>query len=170
MTHPLVTQLRFARSELVRAFDGVTEEDAQRRILPMNCRSWMVRHLANQENFYWVLLAQDEHLAPSLNDLVGYGQPASTPSLEEMWEVWEQVTSMADKFLDTLTPDLMQTHLEWRGKPRFENIGTMLLRNIYHYWFHTGEAIALRQLLGHKDLPEFVGDMSKAIYSPEAGL
>jgi len=140
------------------------------RILPMNCLSWMVGHLANQENFYWVLLAQDEHLAPGLNDLVGYGQPASTPSLEEMWEVWEQVTSMADKFLDTLTPDLMQTHLEWRGKPRFENIGTMLLRNIYHYWFHTGEGIALRQLLGHQDLPEFVGDMSKAIYSPEAGL
>jgi hypothetical protein len=170
MTHPLVTQLRFARSELVRAFDGVTEEDAQRRILPMNCLSWMVGHLANQENFYWVLLAQDEHLAPGLNDLVGYGQPASTPSLEEMWEVWEQVTSMADKFLDTLTPDLMQTLLEWRGKPRFENIGTMLLRNIYHYWFHTGEAIALRQLLGHKELPEFVGDMSRAIYSPEAGI
>jgi hypothetical protein len=170
MTHPLVTQLRFARSELVRAFDGVTEEDAQRRILPMNCLSWMVGHLANQENFYWVLLAQDEHLAPGLNDLVGYGQPASTPSLEEMWEVWEQVTSMADKFLDTLTPDLMRTLLEWRGKPRFENIGTMLLRNIYHYWFHTGEAIALRQLLGHKELPEFVGDMSRAIYSPEAGI
>jgi hypothetical protein len=61
----------------------------------------------------------------------------------------------------------MHTHLEWRGKPRFENIGTMLLRNIYHYWFHTGEVVAIRQLLGHKDLPEFVGDMSKAIYNPD---
>ena len=80
MTHLLVTQLRFVRSELVRALDSVTEEEAQRRILPMNCLSWIVGHLANQENFYWVLLAQDERLAPGLNDLVGYGQPASTPS------------------------------------------------------------------------------------------
>ena len=167
MTHLLVTQLHLARNELVRALEGVTEGDAQRRILPMNCLSWFVGHLANQENFYWVLLAQGERLAPGLNELVGYGQPASTPSLEEMWEVWELITTSADKFLEKLTPELMQSHLEWRGKPRFENIGTMLLRNIYHYWFHIGEVIAIRQLLGHKDLPEFVGDMSKAIYNPE---
>ena len=167
MTYLLVTQLNFARNELVRALEGVTEGDAQRRILPMNCLSWFVGHLANQENFYWVLLAQGERLAPALNELVGYGQPASTPSLEEMWEVWELITTSADKFLEKLTPELMQSHLEWRGKPRFENIGTMLLRNIYHYWFHIGEIIAIRQLLGHKDLPEFVGDMSQAIYNPE---
>ena len=36
----------------------------------------------------------------------------------------------------------------------------MLLRNVYHYWFHTGEAHAVRQSLGHQGLPEFVGDMS----------
>ena len=33
----------------------------------------------------------------------------------------------------------------------------MLLRVTYHYWYHTGEAAAVRQLLGHVDLPEFVG-------------
>jgi hypothetical protein len=37
----------------------------------------------------------------------------------------------------------------------------------YHYWFHLGEAFAIRQLLGHRDLPEFVGDMSEAVYRPE---
>jgi hypothetical protein len=37
----------------------------------------------------------------------------------------------------------------------------------YHYWFHTGEAHAIRQLLGHPDLPQFVGDMSQAVYCPE---
>ena len=45
-----------------------------------------------------------------------------------------------------------------------EDIGTTLLRNIYHYWFHTGEAHAIRQQLGHRDLPEFVGDMSRVLY------
>lgn len=40
----------------------------------------------------------------------------------------------------------------------------MLLRTIYHYWFHTGEAAAVRQLLGHSSLPEFVGPMGAAKY------
>jgi hypothetical protein len=44
----------------------------------------------------------------------------------------------------------------------------MLMRTIYHYWFHTGEAAGVRQLLGHHDLPEFVGDMEAATYRPEA--
>lgn len=30
---------------------------------------------------------------------------------------------------------------------------------IYHYWFHTGEITAIRQILGHVDVPEFVGDI-----------
>ena len=38
----------------------------------------------------------------------------------------------------------------------------------YHYWFHTGEAHAIRQMLGHQDLPQFVGEMSSALYRPEA--
>jgi hypothetical protein len=46
----------------------------------------------------------------------------------------------ADCYLDTLTPELLQTHLQWQGKPRVESVGTMLLRNIYHYWMHLGEA------------------------------
>jgi hypothetical protein len=37
----------------------------------------------------------------------------------------------------------------------------------YHHWYHTGEAHAIRQLLGHPDLPQFVGDMSEALYRPE---
>jgi hypothetical protein len=43
----------------------------------------------------------------------------------------------------------------------------MLLRTTYHYWFHAGEVAAVRQLLGHGDLPEFVGDMTPATYRPE---
>jgi len=66
MTHLLVNQLRFARSEFSRALDGVSAEDAVRRIMPLNCISWMVGHLANQENRYWVSLGQSKILAPGL--------------------------------------------------------------------------------------------------------
>jgi hypothetical protein len=84
-----------------------------------------------------------------------------------MWDTWRTVTAAADVYLDTLTPELLPTHLQWEGKPVGESIGTMLCRNIYHYWFHTGEAHAVRQMLGHPDLPQFVGDMSNAVYRPE---
>lgn len=169
MTHPLVTQLRFARSEFVRGLDGVSAQDAVRRFEPMNCLGWIVGHLADQENRYWVLVAQGRSLAPGLTDLVGYGRPASTPPLDEMWAAWRAVTEAADGFLDTLTPQRLQGHFEWQGRTLRESIGTMLLRNLYHYWYHTGEAAAIRQMLGHADLPEFVGDMTAAAYRPEPG-
>jgi uncharacterized damage-inducible protein DinB len=166
-SHLLVNQLHFARREFVRCLEGVSEEDAIRRIMPMNCISWMVGHLANQEHRYWVILAQQKEVAPGLNELVGYGKPASTPSLKEMWVVWHRVTAEADKYLDILTPAIMQNFLLRDGKPVGESIGTLLMRNIYHYWYHTGEASAVRQMLGHAKVPEFVGDMSAAAYRPE---
>ena len=96
MTQPLVTQLRFARSEFIRCLDGVPEEDGVKRLLPMNCISWIVGHLANQENGYWVFMAQGKALAPELRKLVGFGQPASTPPLAGMWATWREVTATAD--------------------------------------------------------------------------
>ena len=80
--HPLVTQLHFARSEFARCLEGVSAADACRRLEPMNCISWIIGHLANQEHRYWVMAAQERDLAPGLNDLVGYGKPASTPPLD----------------------------------------------------------------------------------------
>src|SRR4030042_6429951 len=102
--HPLVTQLRFARSEFVRCLDGVPAEDAVRRIQPMNCISWIVGHLASQENRYWVLLAQGQTLFPDLRQLVGFGQPASTPPLDESRAPWRTITAAADRYLEPLTP------------------------------------------------------------------
>lgn len=167
MAHPLVVQLRFARSEFQRCLEGVSAEDAVKRLEPMNCISWIVGHLANQENGYWVYLAQGKALAPELRKLVGFGQPASTPPLATMWATWREITAAADVYLDTLSPDLLLTRFLWKGSPMDETVGTLLQRNLYHYWFHTGEAHAIRQLLGHTDLPQFVGEFGEAVYRPE---
>ncbi|MFL7839537.1 MAG: DinB family protein [Candidatus Promineifilaceae bacterium] len=164
MTHPLVVQLRFARSEFVRCLEGLSPEDAQVRLEPMNCISWMIGHLANQEHFYWCVMAQDKFIAPGLNDLVGTGKPATTPPLDEMWVVWKMVTETADPFLDSLQDNQLTEFLQFQGRTARESTGTMLLRNIYHYWFHTGEAHAVRQQLGHGELPQFVGSMAAAEY------
>jgi hypothetical protein len=164
LTQPIVAQLRFTRQELLRCLEGISPEDARRRIGTLNCVSWVVGHLASQENAYWVLIAQDRRLYPELHKLVGTGQPASTPPYIEMLAAWHEITAAADQYLDTLTTGKLQEYLQWRGEPRQENIGTMLLRNIYHYWYHIGEAAAIRQVLGHTNLPQFVGDMSAAAY------
>ena len=167
MPHPLVVQLRFARSEFQRALDGVTPEEATRRFEPMNCISWIVGHLASQENAYWVRFGQDKSLYPELRDIVGFGSPASSPPLHEMWQAWHDITAAADDYLDTLTDDILLTHIEFRGKPLPESVGTLLQRNLYHYWYHLGESQAIRQLLGHTELPQFVGDMTEAVFRVE---
>lgn len=169
MSHLLVMQLRFARSEFKRALEGVNEEDAVKQLGPMNCISWIVGHLANQEQRYWLARPQNKLLYPDLNALVGYGSPASTPSLVEMWAVWADITHTADAYLDTLTPENMLTFFaNNKGGKRNESVGTLLMRNLYHYWYHMGEALAIRQMLGHTSLPEFIGDMSSVSYFPES--
>jgi len=167
MEHPLFTQLKFTRSEFMRCIDGVNDAEALVRNGQMNCISWMIGHLANQEQAYWLLLGQDKLLHPNLNGLVGSGKPASTPPLAEMLDVWYSITTEADLYLQALTSEVLQTHFVYKGQSRPESIGTMLYRNIYHYWFHTGEVHAVRQMLGHSDLPQFVGNMQVAVYQPE---
>ncbi|HEV2236533.1 MAG TPA: DinB family protein [Ktedonobacterales bacterium] len=169
MPHPLVLQLRFTRSEFQRGLAGLGEADAARRLPPMNCISWNVGHLAWQEQRYWFFRLRGLDVpAPRLNELVAYGQPATTPALAEMQDAWQMVTRLADPFLDSLaTADLRVTHVLRDQQIEF-TAGNLLQRVIYHYWYHTGENLAIRQMLGHTDLPEFVGNIDdEAPYQPD---
>jgi hypothetical protein len=165
MPHPLVNQLRFARSEFVRGLDGIGNDDAVKRLLPMNSISWMIGHLAWQEQTYWLRVAQQTILYPKINTQLANGAPPCTPSLDEVWPAWRAITAAADPWLDTLTNESIDLPL----LPGRGSVGTYLLRNIYHYWYHLGEAMAVRQMLGHSNLPQFVGDIDTlAPYQPEA--
>ena len=110
MTHPLVAQLRFTRSEFKRGLIGLTEEEARRRFLPMNCISWNVGHLAWQEQRYFLFFAQGKMPLPAIDELFAYGAPASTPPLHEMWTAWDTITRAADPWLDALTVEKLQEH------------------------------------------------------------
>ena len=68
MPHPLVLQLRFARSEFKRALVGLTDEEARRRFLPMNCIAWNIGHLAWQEQRYWLYRGQGFLLLPHIQE------------------------------------------------------------------------------------------------------
>lgn len=169
MTHPLVIQLRFTRSEFMRAVKGVNDEDARKRLLPMNCISWNIGHLAWQEQRYFLGFVQGKILFPEIERDFAYGAPASIPPLKEVLSAWKAITAAADPWLDTLTPAKLQKHPIVNDKPIARINGNLLQRVIYHYWYHIGENLAIRQQLGHKRLPQFVGAIdSEAPYRPES--
>jgi len=167
--HPLVAQLRFTRAEFLRGVKNVSDEDASRRLLPMNCISWNVGHLAWQEQRYFLYYAQNTLPFPDIQKSFAYGAPGSTPPLKEMLAVWKQITQMADLWLDNLnTTGLLATVVKG-DRPTNITFGNLLQRTIYHYWYHNGENQAIRQQLGHGKLPVFVGNIdSAAPYRPES--
>ena len=168
--HPLVLQIRFTRSEFMRSIKGVDEADAQRRLDPMNCISWNVGHLAWQEQRYFLTMGQGRTPYPDIAERFESGGPASTPSMAEVLHAWGAITNAADPWLDTLTTAMLQEHPIRQGKPSARIYGNLLQRTIYHYWYHTGENMAIRQQLGHRRLPQFVGDIDdEAPYRPERG-
>jgi len=102
MPHPLITQLHFSRSEFKRALEGLSDDDARKRIGVMNCISWNIGHLAAQEQRYWLTCMQGETFIPELENKYGYGSPASTPMLDEVWSVWKEITQACDNYLNSL--------------------------------------------------------------------
>jgi uncharacterized damage-inducible protein DinB len=167
MHHPLVRQLHFTRSEFIRAINGVTDLEAQKRFLPMNSIGWNVGHLAWQEQRYFVTFAQDQVLLPELNEQFAYGAPASMPSLAAMLTAWQTATDAADGWLDRVTTEGLLATYTNPADGWTTSFGNLLQRVIYHYWYHTGENLAIRQMLGHSNLPEFVGNIDdEAPYQP----
>jgi len=168
MPHPLVDQFRFARNEWLRGLEGLSEEDGGCHFGPMNCISWTVGHLAWHEQRTFLQRPQNKILFPKLNELFAYGAPLNSPSLQEMLDIWRVVTEAADPYLDTLTTESLLTDLLLNGEPVGQSRGSALRRITYHYWYHIGEIQAIRQMLGHANLPEYVGDIeTEAPYRPE---
>jgi hypothetical protein len=168
MSHPLVDQLRFTRSEWLRGLANISDEDGIRHFGPMNCISWNVGHLAWHEQRSWLQFAQGQLLFPELNEVFAYGAPMSSPVLSEMLSIWQQVTQAADPFLNTLTTETLQSDLLRNGKSVGQSLGSAIRRITYHYWYHIGEIQAIRQMLGHPNLPDYVGEIEKqAPYRPE---
>ncbi|MRR32724.1 DinB family protein, partial [bacterium] len=169
--HPLITQLKFTRSEFLTGIKNVSDEDGSKRLLPMNCISWNVGHLAWQEQRYFLHFGQGLMPFPDVQKMFAYGAPASTPPLSEMLAIWRKITKMADPWLENLNSARLMETVKSNGKPIDRTIGNLLQRTIYHYWYHNGENQAIRQQLGHKKLPVFVGNIDdKAPYHPESPI
>jgi hypothetical protein len=151
--HTLVDMLDIARKEFSRNLKGLTDEDARKRIEPMNCISWIIAHVANQHYGIYVAWAQgkerDERYLP-----YGFGRPASQPPLEEAMTLWNDACQGADVWLKKATEEDMKA-LPVTASPESENMGALTVRCIFHTWCHLGEISSIRQILGHKP-PQFV--------------
>jgi hypothetical protein len=166
--HPLVDQLRFTRSEWLRALKGVSDEDGARHFGQMNSIGWIVGHLAWQEQRYLLYRPQEIMLREDIQKDFTTGGPMSTPSLAETLAAWRQITKATDPFLDQLTTKKLLVDLPLNGKRSGQSQGSAIRRMTYHYWFHIGEILAIRQQVGGKGLPEYVGSIeARAPYRPE---
>jgi len=169
MAHPVVEQLRFTRSEWRRGLTGLTEREGSRHFGQMNSIGWIVGHLAWQEQRYLLFRNQGILLTPELNTEFAFGAPMSTPSLARMLKVWRKITKASEPFLETLTTKGLQKDLPLNGKSVGQSQGSAILRITHHYWFHIGDILVIRQMLGHMKLPIYVGNQErKAPYTPEA--
>ena len=151
--HTLVQMYNMTRKEFERNLNGLTDEDARKHIEPMNCISWIIGHVANQQHTFFVDWPEGKESDPRYRPY-GYGSPASQPPLEEVLALWRDACNKADVWLQAATGDSLQV----RGQPTSpegENGGTLLVRCIFHTWCHLGEISSIRQILGHRP-PEFV--------------
>ena len=131
----------------------------------MNSIGWIVAHMAWHEQRYWLTRGLGVTPNPELNEIAPNGGPPTTPSLRAMLDAWQAVTTAADPWLDRLAQADLLDALPGAGPRR--TVGSALQRVTYHYWFHTGEILAIRQVLGHRRLPEFVGNIDdEAPYRP----
>jgi len=140
------------RKEFLRGLQDVGDEGARKRIDPMNCIGWIIGHLAWQEHVLFVAWPQGKEAEPQYRPY-GFGSPPSQPPLEEVMTLWRVACDAADVWLHAADEEsLQQVFTSSEG----ENAGTLITRNIFHYWCHIGEISAIRQMLGHHHPPQFV--------------
>jgi hypothetical protein len=169
MAHSVVEQLRFTRSEWLRGLRGVTEHEGAEHCGQMNSIGWIVGHLTWQEQRYLLQRSQGIVLLPDIQERFAFAAPMSTPSLADVLKGWRKVTRAADPFLESLTTKDLLRDLPLNGRSSGQTQGSAIRRLTYHYWFHIGEIQAIRQILGHKRLPVYVGNIEgKAPYRPES--
>jgi len=151
--HTLVQMLYLSRKEFERNLVGLTDEDARKCIEPMNCISWIIAHVAWQYRAYFVDWPAGRLADPLYRDY-RYGSPASQPPLEEAMALWQDACKSSEAWLEAATSESLQAEGDLTS-PKGESWGTLLVRCIFHTWFHLGEINAIRQILGHQP-PQFV--------------
>jgi hypothetical protein len=160
----------------------LTDEDARARLrkadgTEMNAISWLVGHMSWQ----WVRLATRAIYARDLPELDGrFGQlpesdsdpladlrrrvyryrtgtqiPPDPPSILEAYELLHESRLATTGWLSSAGPQLLASTIgPGDASPSIarEPIGKNVMRNVLHTFTHSGEILAVRQMLGHPEI------------------
>jgi hypothetical protein len=151
--HTLVQMLYLARKEFERNLTGLSDEDARKRIEPMNCISWIIGHVACQHQAYFVDWPQDR-ITDSRYWPYATGASPSQPPLDDAMMLWRDACRDSEPWLQAATNENLQGICS-NPLAEGESWGTLIVRCIFHTWCHLGEISSIRQILGHKP-PQFV--------------
>ena len=149
---------RFALSEFERGLEGVTDEEARRRMTKadgteMNAISWTVGHIAG----HWLSVAayaEQEERPSQVKRFLGPDADGTPLPLTDALKLLDDAKKSID-WLGSADDSLLSSSPAGYLLSR-ESVGTNVMRAVLHTWFHTGEINAVRQMLGHAEIP-FVG-------------
>lgn len=150
----LVRLLWDAYDEVERVAGALPTPGQGRAIGRLNAGSWIVAHVAQQQEAYWCTGAQglepDEWLA-GLD--VGFGSEPSVPDYAESLAAFGRVRARAIPYLRSLRDGDLDSIMESsRGSGGAPTVGDLLVRSVGHLFVHTGELATIASLVGAPDM------------------
>ncbi len=157
----LITRILLAaRTDLLRAVDGLDNTHGALRLGGLNEAAWMIAHLAEQEQRYWLSAFRDPAVAPEL-DAYRRGRPEEVMPLSRAIDTWLAVSAATEPRLLGLRETELARAAPDPGAGPGESVGVMCLRVFGHYYLHIGQLTAVRRWIG-LPVPAFVGRLPAA--------
>ena len=150
----LVRLLWDAFDELERVAGALPTPGQGRAIGRLNAGSWVVAHVAQQQESYWCTGAQGLEPDAWLAGLdVGFGSEPSVPDYREALEAFARIRARAIPYLRSLRDDDLDAVMEPSdGSGRAQTVGDLVVRAVGHVFVHTGELATIASLVGAPDL------------------
>jgi hypothetical protein len=158
----------------------LSDEEARIRIgkadgTEMNAISWVVGHIAQ----HWLSIAsvatgerRAGGLRPSAEGLRPFSSgPNADPTPPPLADTIALLSAAAESLEWIGNADAEHLSSKPGSNPEAESLGTTVMRAALHTWYHLGEIAAVRQMMGHTEVP-FVGRMAGKLEwgrAPEGG-
>ena len=152
---PMVVRLLCdAFDELERVAEALPAPGRGRAIGRLNAGSWIVAHLAKQQDDYWNAGAQGRDPdAWLLDQRVGFGDEPSVPDFAAAVAAFARVRAGAIPYLRSLRDEDLAAVVRRSSSSGVEQTaGQLLARSVGHCFAHTGELAAIASLVGAPDL------------------
>lgn len=168
MTLALAGLVLEAWADLDRAVEGLSRDDAERRIGDASPISWTVAHCTHMvDSWLNVNFQGKEPYALLHSDNFRKGSTGDPVDWEAVQTAVRDVRAAATPYLESITEDELDERRPYTGSiealrqtgfsPRYA-----MMRIAAHHYFHMGEIVAARGALGH-DVGDYPGVMERCL-------